>query len=407
VRGLFWLLGLFALAVGASLAARYNDGYVLLVFPPYRAEVSLNLAIVLIIVGFAALYAALRAGALALSLPKRAREFRQRQREQRGAQSFQDAVRLLFEGRFGQALKNAAAAHAAGESPQLAALVAARAAQRMRDPQRQQEWLARIDDGDKHLQAARLMLEAEMHLDRGRPAEAIVVLHRLQQIAGRHLAALRLELRAQQAMAQWDETLRLVRLLEKRETLSATAAAEIRLHAHRENVRVYRNDLPQLLDYRRRLPREEMTPRLALAFAEAFVDLGASDEAERLIATQLDTAWPQAGSDAPDDRAGAALLRIYGELSGGEATARIARAESWLTARPDDAALLLVLGRLCLTQRLWGKAQSYLEAALARSAALSPGDHRRARLALARLFEDTGRTEEAMPHYRAAAQLVG
>jgi HemY protein len=43
MRALFWLLTLAALAVGLALAARYNEGYVLLVLPPWRAEVSLNL----------------------------------------------------------------------------------------------------------------------------------------------------------------------------------------------------------------------------------------------------------------------------------------------------------------------------------------------------------------------------
>ena len=47
MRGLLWLLALFALAVGISLAARFNDGYLLLVVPPYRIEVALSLAIFL------------------------------------------------------------------------------------------------------------------------------------------------------------------------------------------------------------------------------------------------------------------------------------------------------------------------------------------------------------------------
>ena len=40
MRALSWLLLLAALAVGLALAARYNDGYVLVVLPPWRAEVS-------------------------------------------------------------------------------------------------------------------------------------------------------------------------------------------------------------------------------------------------------------------------------------------------------------------------------------------------------------------------------
>ena len=47
MRGLMWVLAVFALAVGLSLAARLNDGYAILALPPYRAELSLNLAILL------------------------------------------------------------------------------------------------------------------------------------------------------------------------------------------------------------------------------------------------------------------------------------------------------------------------------------------------------------------------
>ena len=73
MKGLLWLLTLFALAAGLALAAQLNDGYVLLVLPPYRAEISLNLAIVLLLAGFAVAYALLRGVALTLALPKRVR----------------------------------------------------------------------------------------------------------------------------------------------------------------------------------------------------------------------------------------------------------------------------------------------------------------------------------------------
>ena len=42
MKTLFWVVALFALAVGLVVAARYNEGYVLVVFPPYRIEVSVN-----------------------------------------------------------------------------------------------------------------------------------------------------------------------------------------------------------------------------------------------------------------------------------------------------------------------------------------------------------------------------
>src|SRR2546426_499932 len=57
MRFLFWFLLLAVAAVVAALAARLNAGYALLVAPPYRIELSLNLLLVLIVGGFAALEA--------------------------------------------------------------------------------------------------------------------------------------------------------------------------------------------------------------------------------------------------------------------------------------------------------------------------------------------------------------
>jgi HemY protein len=50
-------------------------------------------------------------------------------------------------------------------------------------------------------------------------------------------------------------------------------------------------------------------------------------------------------------------------------------------------------------RELWGKAQSYLEASLATQQTQA------AHVALARLFERIGRTDEANRHFRASADL--
>ena len=97
MKGLLWVLALFALAVGISLAAHFNEGYVLLVYPPYRAEISLNLTILLILGGCVSLYALLRGVALTVSLPRRVREFRQRRQREKTIDEFFDVMRLLFE----------------------------------------------------------------------------------------------------------------------------------------------------------------------------------------------------------------------------------------------------------------------------------------------------------------------
>lgn len=391
MRGLFWLLALFALAVAVALGARFNEGYVLLVYPPYRVEVSLNFFVLATAVLFLIGYTLLRTLALAFALPKQARLFRAQRQREKAALIFQDAVRLLFEGRFGQALKKASAASAAGIAPGLSALIAARAAQRMREPLKQQGWLTRAKLDDPRTEAATLMLEAEMMNEARRFDEALSALNKLQEKQGRHIAALRLELRARQGTGDWLGVLRIARQLAKRDAMLPEVLREISTQAHLANIKQLRDDLKALRSYLRDIPALEHGRRLLAAAASALRELGADAEAQGLIEEALNST-SESGWQAE-------LITIYGRLSGGEITSRIARAENWLQQEPRNADLLLALGRMCCQQRLWGKAQSYLEASLAVQETAT------AHLELARLCEQLERPEVANQHYRASALL--
>lgn len=388
---MFWVVALFAVAVAVALGARLNDGYLLFVVPPWRVEVSLNLFALALFGLFVAFYAAMRVTLATFGLPKRVRDYRVRRQRDQAGQVFQDAVRLLFEGRFGQAMKRAGEAHGAGTAPGLSALIAARAAQRMREPEKQQYWLEHARTDDPRTEAATLMLDAEMANEERRFSDALDALGRLQGKQGRHIAALRLELRARQGSGDWDGVLKLVRQLAKRDALPPEVVVEIRTQAHLANIAKRRSDQGQLVAYLRGLPEEERGRRVSLAAAKALTALNAEGEAQKLIEAALD----KPGGDAWQSE----LAAIYGRLSGGEQTARIAKAEGWLHNHPGDAVLLLALGRMCQRQRLWGKAQSYLEASLSVRAT------QEAHLALARLLDELDKADEANKHYRASAQL--
>lgn len=389
MKALFWLVALFALAVAVALGARLNEGYVLFVFPPWRMELSLNLFIAAAVLAFAVWYVVLRGLALTFQLPERVRRYREGEQREKAGQVFQDAVRLLFEGRFGQAMKKAQKAHGAGIAPGLSALIAARAAQRMREPQKQQGWLERAKLDDPRTEAATLMLEAEMLNESRRFSEAIAVLRQFQEKHGRHIAALRLELRARQGCGDWNEALRLARQLEKRGALPAEVAREVKLQAHLGNIALLADDVVALVTYLRDLPAAERGSRVAVAAARRLMALDAGSDAQALLETCLEGE----SEDWSDE-----VVGLYGRLGGGDLTGRIARAEAWLRRHPEDGELLLALGRLCLKQRLWGKAQNYLEASLA------VRESREALLELASLFDQLGRGGEADRVYRQAAR---
>ena len=69
MKGVLWLLALFAVAVAVTLATRYNSGYVLVVAQPYRIELSLNFLAVLLVVAFFISYFVVRLAVITLRLP--------------------------------------------------------------------------------------------------------------------------------------------------------------------------------------------------------------------------------------------------------------------------------------------------------------------------------------------------
>ena len=78
MRALIWLIGIFALAVGVTMLAGVNDGYVLVVLSPWRAQVSLNLFIVVLVVGVALIHLLLRMVTRTVQLPGRVARWRER-----------------------------------------------------------------------------------------------------------------------------------------------------------------------------------------------------------------------------------------------------------------------------------------------------------------------------------------
>ena len=61
MRAALWLLALFGIAVASALFAGNNQGTVTLFWPPYRLDLSLNMVLLLLALGFDTLYALLGA----------------------------------------------------------------------------------------------------------------------------------------------------------------------------------------------------------------------------------------------------------------------------------------------------------------------------------------------------------
>jgi HemY protein len=388
MRWIVWLLLAFAAAVGLSLLTRFNYGNVAILWPPYRIEISANLALALLAAGFLALHVLLVATSRALRLPQRVRDYRVRRQREQATAALRDSVLAFFEGRLGRVDKFAQAAQSHPSTAGAAALIAARSAQRMQETARRDRWMEEAGS-DPAASGALQMTQAEFAVDDRRNDDAIEIVERLHEGGARHVVSLRTALRAYEQAERWDDVLRTLRLVEKRDALHPAAVRRLRVKALGEIATARAGDAAALRETWRSLRADERAvPEVAARFAGALAEAGADDDARRIVEQALDAAFSEP------------LPAIYGRVGGVALRDRLERLEGWRKRYGDEPPLLLTLGRVCAAEKLWGKAEDYLKIALHRQPSVA------AHAALGELYESLERTDDAAVQFREAARLA-
>jgi len=390
MRFAIWSIILAAVAVGIALFARHSPGYVVIVSAPYRIELSLNLLVFLVIAGYFAFYFLARLVATLIAIPERVRAYREDRSRSRLRQALTDALLAFFQGRYASAEKNAAAALTGDETKGVAAIIAARSAHELGRFSEREQFLDQAKGSAPEVDTARLTTLADLLVSQGRFEEALAVLKDLSARDSRNLQLLRLKLQAEQALRNWDEVLETVGELLKLGGIGPAEASTTRRAAHLGNLNRKAQDANALGAYWKQLPAEmRMDPAVAATAARYHLALGGNAEAQAIIEQALEREWSPS------------LVALYGDAAGADALPQIERAEKWLPMHARDPALLLALGKLCMRQELWGKAQSYIEASLA----LEPTHD--GHMTLAALMEKIGKPQEAIHHFRKSAELAG
>lgn len=395
IRLSLWVFVLAGIAVAIALAGRYGDGYVVLVLPPWRVELSAMLLALFILLAFIGFYALLRFVRGAVHFP---RLYRARKRERlanKARDALYAAMRALFAGQFRDAEIHARAAMSAETAPtgtrDLAAAVAAWAAHEGGHSDAAVPYLDRIRGvrGAEMRDASR----AYMLLAEGRAKDALTLLKELAKSAPKNPGVLKMKVEAEMAENAWDDVLASLGPLTKSGLMPEAAAQQIRLHAEKKMLRSRPAEGEALrASWQSLSAQSRANPGLAATMAARLIEADCGSDAARVIEQTLDN-----DSDTTWD---SALVALYADCKTDNTLAQIARVEAWLGQRPRDATILATLGKLCMRQSLWGKAQSYLEASLA----LAPTAD--AHMTLARLMEEIGRPDEAIRHVRRSAELM-
>ncbi len=338
------------LGVGIVAVIETDPGYVLVSYGSYTLEASLWVGLLLLLLSVLVIYLLLQliywivGGRRSLAAWLGVRKTRNAQRHTtRGLISFTEGNWLTARRELLRGVQH-------NEAPLHNYLLAARASAQLHDTEKAEEYLRTAGDVEPGAAVALEFARAELKLQAGEYQQAVTALDQATRAVGRHPHVLSLLRQAYEGLKDWEKLLKLLPQLQKHKLLTNEEFEQLQRQVHHDRLAQRNSDLPQLRASWHKVPKPlQRDAALVAAYVDNLIKLGDQDAAEDALLHALRQEW------------NTTLVRQYGYVHSVNATRQLARAESWLTAHPEEPQLLLCLGRLSAREKLWGKARDYFE----------------------------------------------
>jgi HemY protein len=358
MRSFVVLLIIFLLSVFCGLKIAEDPGFAFFSYQNWSVEMPLWLAVVgLLVVFFFGYWLVQLVDGVDFSL-YRFRNWRRLRKKTRSYSKTNRGLVELVEGNWQSAEDYLIEGIAQSDAPLINYLAAAKAAHERGAYDKRDAYLRTAHDVAPHAELAIGLTQARLLFEQGQLEQALATLGHLRTIAPKHKVVLKLLERVYVRLGDWQELLKLLPNLRKAKLLDA-----IELEIFEKNIYLellHSGDAKKggELSTRaafRALPRKfQKDPELICAYAKLMLPYPeAANELEVLLSRVISQQW---NADA---------VRLYGLLPLTNPTKELTKAEGWLRkSYPDQAVLLLTLGRLAMRCQLWGKARDYYENSL-------------------------------------------
>jgi HemY protein len=386
------LAALLLILLGALIVRSFyeDNGYVLLHYRPYTIETSLTFflfSVVVILLGLFVLWRLLR---FALGLPARVRETMRQARNRRARESLVRGLLRMTEGRWQQAETEILRQAPLHDASVVNYLFAARVAQRLGTIERRDDHLRKAYGAKPASEIAVLLTQAELQMEQGQDTQALASLMRVHELDKEQGRARELLVGLYEKLQDWPALYALLEEIEKDGLIQDERWEALAVRCQQQLLaRAAGNGAPALHEAWEALPRRlRRHPRLIEAQARLLAKAGLQVEATSLCVDALGRSWD------------ADLGLLFSDLQPEDALTQLTAVEGWLKLYGEEPSLLRVAGRLCLRNRLWGRARSYLEQSLQN---LPRAD---TYLDLGQLFEEIKDPAAAQAAYRKGLELA-
>lgn len=296
-----------------------------------------------------------------------------------------EARTALAEGDWSHAEAKMVKAAKNSETPLHCYLDAARAAQELGALERRDNYLHQALLSSPDAKVVTFLTQAELQFEQGQYEYCFVTLQELKKLAPNNRLVLKLSASVLAATGAWSDMVDLLPQLTKHGALPSEdiTALEIKTYSHILRLEAKKSGKQGLIECWDHLPRHVRTHvEIIEIYAQLLLIQDAEAEVEPLLRNQIKRQWD------------ARLVKLYGLTLGNDIGKQISTAESWLKNHQEDPALLLALARLCIANKLWGKARNYLDASLSLEA--NPDAYAE----LGRLLGFLGEQQKAMECYK-------
>lgn len=388
---IFVIAASFAVTIGL-LAYYIGPGYVVFSFADHSIETSFIFMLGMLVIAFFLFYYFLRMLSAFFQLPHYL-GFRYNSRQSEKARNA--LVRGLIEmseGRFAQAEKILLKQAIHSDTGLLNYLMAARSAQQLGAYDRRDQYLRLAHESTPSADIAIGITQAELQLAHQQYEQALATLNHLVTVAPKHGYVKKLQARVYQNLGDWNNLANLLGQIRKQKLISAEKLSDIETetYAGQLDSQIKLQDFDALYNTWQHIPRHQKDNyQLVSKYASYLIKLAKDDEAESLLRSYLSQHWRES------------LVLMYSRLNTSNLTNQLETAETWLHGHSRSAALLLVLGKLCIRAKLWGKGRGYLESSLG----IKPMSE--TYFLLAQLLEQQmGEPDKAQKFYKTGLQLA-
>lgn len=231
--------------------------------------------------------------------------------------------------------------------------------------------------------------QAQLQLHRGQLEQALATLRTLRMQAPRHALILKLLERVYVHLGDWKNILALLPALLKAKAITREQCQALEKKSYQALLKSCAH-LTLLNELWVKIPRAlQKEPELIFCYAtQRLKHPGQADAIEALLNKTIKKTHDLT------------LIKLYGIIEPSHAKQQLAHAENWLKPLPNQAILLLTLGRICVRCQLYGKARAYFEDSLKKAL------HTDTLIEYGKLLEYLGDPALAMKSYRDGLGLL-